>query len=94
MMFVVIVMMIVSGVMVEWIYFVVYIVSVVVVSGLIYLIFGVWVWGSLFDGEGWLKVMGFIDFVGLMVVYLIGGWVVLVGIIVLGFCLGWFGCNG
>lgn len=33
--------------------------------------------GSLFDGEGWLKAMGFIDFAGSTVVHSIGGWVAL-----------------
>jgi ammonium transporter, Amt family len=53
-----------------------------------------WVWGSLFDGEGWLKAMGFIDFAGSTVVHSIGGWVALAGIIVLGPRLGRFGRNG
>jgi Amt family ammonium transporter len=50
--------------------------------------------GSLFDGEGWLKAMGFIDFAGSTVVHSIGGWVALAGIIVLGPRLGRFGRNG
>ena len=83
-----------SGAMAERIHFVAYIVSAAVVSGLIYPIFGAWAWGSLFDGEGWLKAMGFIDFAGSTVVHSIGGWVALAGIIVLGPRLGRFGRNG
>lgn len=83
-----------SGAMAERIHFVAYIVSAAVVSGLIYPIFGAWAWGSLFEGEGWLKAMGFIDFAGSTVVHSIGGWVALAGIIVLGPRLGRFGRNG
>lgn len=83
-----------SGAMAERIHFVAYVVSAAVVSGLIYPIFGSWAWGSLFDGEGWLKSLGFIDFAGSTVVHSIGGWVALAGIIVLGPRLGRFGRNG
>ena len=83
-----------SGAMAERIHFVAYVVSAAVVSGLIYPIFGSWAWGSLFDGEGWLKALGFIDFAGSTVVHSIGGWVALAGIIVLGPRLGRFGRNG
>ena len=83
-----------SGAMAERIHFVAYVVSAAVVSGLIYPIFGSWAWGSLFDGEGWLKSLGFIDFAGSTVVHSIGGWVALAGILVLGPRLGRFGRNG
>lgn len=83
-----------SGAMAERIHFVAYVVSAMVVSGLIYPVFGSWSWGSLFDGEGWLKALGFIDFAGSVVVHAIGGWVALAGIIVLGPRLGRFGRNG
>ena len=83
-----------SGAMAERIHFVAYVVSAAVVSGLIYPIFGSWAWGSLFDGQGWLKALGFIDFAGSTVVHSIGGWVALAGIIVLGPRLGRFGRNG
>lgn len=83
-----------SGAMAERIHFVAYVVSAAVVSGLIYPIFGSWAWGSIFDGEGWLKALGFIDFAGSTVVHSIGGWVALAGIIVLGPRLGRFGRNG
>ena len=83
-----------SGAMAERIHFVAYVVSAAVVSGLIYPIFGSWAWGSLFDGQGWLKALDFIDFAGSTVVHSIGGWVALAGIIVLGPRLGRFGRNG
>ena len=83
-----------SGAMAERIHFVAYVVSAAVVSGLIYPIFGSWAWGSIFNGEGWLKALGFIDFAGSTVVHSIGGWVALAGIIVLGPRLGRFGRNG
>lgn len=83
-----------SGAMAERIHFVAYVVSAIIVSGLIYPIFGSWAWGSLYGGEGWLKALGFIDFAGSTVVHSIGGWVALAGIMVLGPRLGRFGRHG
>jgi ammonium transporter, Amt family len=83
-----------SGAMAERIHFVAYVVGAGVVSGLIYPVFGSWAWGSLFEGEGWLKSLGFIDFAGSTVVHSIGGWVALAGILVLGPRMGRFGRNG
>lgn len=83
-----------SGAMAERIHFVAYVVSAAVVSGLIYPVFGSWAWGSIFEGSGWLKALGFIDFAGSTVVHSIGGWVALAGIIVLGPRLGRFGRHG
>ena len=83
-----------SGAMAERIHFVAYVVSAAVVSGLIYPVFGSWAWGSIFQGSGWLKALGFIDFAGSTVVHSIGGWVALAGIIVLGPRLGRFGRHG
>ena len=83
-----------SGAMAERIHFVAYVVSAAVVSGLIYPVFGSWAWGSLFEGEGWLKSLGFIDFAGSSVVHSIGGWVALAGIMILGPRLGRFGRDG
>lgn len=82
-----------SGAMAERIHFVAYVVSAAVVSGLIYPVFGSWAWGSIFEGSGWLKALGFIDFAGSTVVHSIGGWVALAGIIALGPRLGRFGRN-
>jgi len=55
---------IVSGAMAERTKFSGYLIYSVVVSGLIYPIFGSWAWGSLFNGSGWLEGLGFIDFAG------------------------------
>jgi len=79
---------IVSGAMAERTRFHAYLVGAVVISGFIYPIFGSWVWGSLYEGKGWLAELGFIDFAGSTVVHSVGGWVALAGIIVLGPRLG------
>lgn len=83
-----------SGAMAERIHFMTYVVSAIIVSGVIYPIFGSWAWGGLFGGDGWLKALGFIDFAGSTVVHSIGGWVALAGIIILGPRLGRFGRKG
>ncbi len=75
---------IVSGAMAERTKFVAYLAYSVVVSGLIYPVYGSWAWGSLYKGSGWLEGLGFIDFAGSTVVHSIGGWVALAGAIVLG----------
>jgi Amt family ammonium transporter len=85
---------IVSGAMAERTKFVGYLLYSVVVSGLIYPIFGSWAWGSLFNGSGWLEGLGFIDFAGSTVVHSVGGWAALAGAIVLGPRLGKYGKDG
>ena len=75
---------IVSGAMAERTKFVGYLTYSVVVSAIIYPVFGSWAWGSLFNGNGWLEQLGFIDFAGSTVVHSVGGWVGLAGAIVLG----------
>ena len=74
--------------------FVGYIVYSVMVSLLIYPIFGSWAWGSLYHGGGWLEGLGFIDFAGSTVVHSVGGWAALAGAIVLGPRLGKYGKDG
>ena len=81
---------IVSGAVAERIKFNGYIIVAIVVSAIIYPIFGHWAWSE----NGWLKALGFIDFAGSTVVHSIGGWVALAGIIVLGPRLGRFGRKG
>ncbi|MFC3903036.1 ammonium transporter [Acinetobacter marinus] len=83
-----------SGAMAERIHFSGYIICTVFVSALIYPIFGSWAWGSMFEGAGWLKSMGFIDFAGSTVVHSIGGWVALAGVMILGPRLGRFARDG
>ena len=75
---------IVSGAMAERTKFTGYILYSIVVSAVIYPIFGSWAWGSLLNGSGWLEGFGFIDFAGSTVVHSVGGWAALAGAIVLG----------
>jgi Amt family ammonium transporter len=75
---------IVSGAMAERTKFSGYLVYSIIVSALIYPIFGSWAWGSLYKGSGWLENLGFIDFAGSTVVHSVGGWAALAGAIVLG----------
>ena len=83
-----------SGAMAERTHFHAYIVGAIITTAIIYPVFGSWVWGSYFNGSGWLAKMGFIDFAGSTVVHSIGGWVALAGVIVLGPRLGRFSTQG
>jgi len=74
---------IVSGAMAERTRFIGYLLYSIVISALIYPVFGSWAWGSLFNGNGWLEGLGFIDFAGSTVVHSVGGWAALAGAIVL-----------
>lgn len=67
---------ILSGALAERMRFTGYMVVTIVVSALIYPIFGHWAWnGLLFEqANGWLRQLGFIDFAGSTVVHSIGGW--------------------
>jgi Amt family ammonium transporter len=85
---------IVSGAMAERTKFTGYILYSIVVSGLIYPVFGSWAWGSLLNGSGWLEGFGFIDFAGSTVVHSVGGWAALAGAIVLGPRLGKYTKDG
>ncbi|WP_303723057.1 ammonium transporter [Malonomonas rubra] len=85
---------IISGAVAERTKFSAYIVYSVFVSALIYPIFGSWAWGSLFNGQGWLEGLGFIDFAGSSVVHSVGGWLALAGAIVVGPRLGKYDKNG
>jgi Amt family ammonium transporter len=79
---------IVSGAMAERTKFSGYLIYTILISALIYPIFGSWAWGSLYKGGGWLESLGFIDFAGSTVVHSVGGWAALAGAIVLGPRLG------
>ena len=71
---------IVSGAVAERMQFYGYLVSTIIISSVIYPIFGHWVWGS----GGWLGKLGFLDFAGSTVVHSIGGWMALAAIIIIG----------
>ncbi|MBD3347210.1 MAG: ammonium transporter [Chitinivibrionales bacterium] len=85
---------IVSGAMAERTKFTSYLIYSILISAVIYPISGHWAWGSLFNGEGWLEKMGFIDFAGSTVVHSVGGWCALAGAIVLGSRTGKYTADG
>lgn len=80
---------IVSGGIAERCRFLPYLLVSIVVSILIYPLFGHWVWGG-----GWLSVRGYHDFAGSSVVHMVGAGVTLAGIQVLGPRLGRFTADG
>lgn len=85
---------IVSGAIAERTRFSAYIIGSVVITGLIYPVYGSWVWGSTHGGEGWLRQLGFIDFAGSSVVHAVGGWAALAAILAVGPRTGRFGPEG
>ena len=85
---------IVSGAMAERTKFIGYLMYSIVISAIIYPVFGSWAWGSLFNGNGWLEGLEFIDFAGSTVVHSVGGWAALAGAIVLGPRMGKYAKDG
>ncbi len=85
---------IVSGAMAERTKFHGYLIYTVVITAFVYPIFGHWAWGSLFNGEGWLENLGFVDFAGSTVVHSVGAWAGLAGAIVLGPRMGKYSIDG
>ncbi|ERP86622.1 ammonium transporter [Alcanivorax sp. P2S70] len=79
-----------SGAMAERTRYAGYLCGAVVITGVIYPLYGHWAWNS----NGWLAELGFIDFAGSTVVHSIGGWCALAGVLVLGPRLGRFDKNG
>ncbi|MFI3172788.1 MAG: ammonium transporter [Eubacteriales bacterium] len=71
---------IVSGAMAERTKFSAYLIYSAVLSAVVYPIEAGWIW----NGEGWLCQMGFIDFAGSAAIHTVGGLSALVGIIFLG----------
>ncbi len=72
---------IVSGAVAERTPFAAYLAIAVMVSALVYPVFGHWAWGSLYSGDpGWLERLGFVDFAGSTVVHSVGGWVALAAV--------------
>ena len=78
---------IVSGAMAERTKFVSYCLYSLIISAIVYPISGGWVWNA----DGWLFQMGYIDFAGSTVVHMVGGVAGLVGAIILGPRIGKYG---
>jgi Amt family ammonium transporter len=88
---------IISGAVAERTKFSAYVAYSLVVSLVIYPMFGKWAWGGLLhgaEGRGWLEAMGFIDFAGSSVVHSVGGWLSLAGAIVVGPRIGKYDAEG
>ena len=87
---------IISGASAERMRFAGYAAVTVVVTLIIYPLFGHWAWstGQAGGPPGWLAAMGFVDFAGSTVVHSVGGWVALAAIIVLGPRRGRFDADG
>ncbi|MEM9586841.1 MAG: ammonium transporter [Planctomycetota bacterium] len=81
---------IVSGALAERIRFVPYVFAAMIITGVIYPVYGSWVWNE----NGWLASRGFVDFAGSTVVHSVGGWCALAGVMVLGPRLGKYGEDG
>lgn len=87
MIFVIIMVVIISGLIVEWMKFGVFIVFILIWVVVVYVLIIYWVWGG-----GWLVNDGVFDFVGGIVVYINLGVVGLVVVYMLGKCMG-LGCE-
>ncbi|MDR1933906.1 MAG: ammonium transporter [Spirochaetales bacterium] len=87
---------IVSGAVAERMRFSSYIISTIILSSLIYPVFGHWAWGGFLEGAatGWLGGRGFTDFAGSTVVHSVGGWVALAALFIIGPRTGRFGYKG
>ncbi|MCD8513871.1 MAG: hypothetical protein LRY63_11600 [Nitrincola sp.] len=71
---------IVSGAVAERMRFMSYVLISIMVVAFVYPVSGHWIWND----EGWLAQMGFMDFAGSTVVHSLGAWVGLAGAIVVG----------
>ncbi|MGB7339364.1 MAG: ammonium transporter [Phototrophicaceae bacterium] len=87
---------ILSGAIAERTRFKVYVLITILISGLIYPVFGQWVWAVSADGAsaGWLGQLGFFDFAGSTVVHSVGGWSALAIAILVGARTGRFTDDG
>ena len=75
-----------SGAVAERMSFHGYILLNIVISGLIYPLFGHWAWNQVSANSigGWLRLQGFIDYAGATVVHSVGAWFALAALLVLG----------
>ena len=72
-----------------------YLMSSLLVSTIVYPVFGHWAWGGAAGTTaGWLAQLGFVDFAGGAVVHATGGWVALAGVIAVGPRIGRFDGSG
>ena len=87
---------IVSGALAERLKFKGYLAIAMVISGLIYPIFGHWAWNGASTEKlhGWLAQLGFVDYAGSTVVHSVGGWVSLAALLVVGSRTGRFSGKG
>lgn len=81
---------IVSGAMAERTKFSSYCIYSAVISLVVYPIEAGWVWNT----EGWLAKLGFVDFAGSTVIHMVGGISALIGATILGARIGKYGKNG
>lgn len=79
-----------SGAMAERTRYNAYLIGAAVIIGFIYPVAGSWIWND----NGWLAQLGFVDFAGSTVVHSVGGWCALAGVLVLGPRLGRYDQNG
>ncbi len=77
---------IVSGATAERTRITAYVIISMLLSGLIYPIFGQWAWrgNNIGQAKGFLQHLGFVDFAGSTVVHSVGGWVSLAAIMIIG----------
>lgn len=80
---------IVSGSMAERTKFTAYIAYSIIASAIIYPVSGHWVWGG-----GWLSKLGMFDFAGSTVVHSVGGWLAMVGALMVGPRIGKYAPDG
>jgi Amt family ammonium transporter len=85
---------IVSGAMAERTKFTSYLLYSALITAFVYPISGSWAWGGLYNGQGWLEKLEFIDFAGSTVVHSVGGWAALAGALVIGPRIGKFHPDG
>lgn len=87
---------IMSGAIAERMRFSSYLLVTLLVSAVIYPVFGHWAWAGLDTGEanGWLNGIGFVDFAGSTVVHSVGGWVSLAVLLIIGPRIGRFAPDG
>jgi Amt family ammonium transporter len=87
---------IVSGAVAERMRFSAYLLSTLLISALLYPVFGHWAWGGGLEGKaaGWLNGLGFVDFAGSTVVHSMGGWMSLALLLILGPRAGRFPAGG